>query len=905
MVYRFGECILDTQQHRLERAGQPVRLRSKAFQVLCYLLEHQDRTVLKSELYAQVWPQSFISEATLESTLRTVRQAIGDSGRAQQLIQTVYGYGYRFIAAVEVCADPPPSAAGEAGPSSPGSVLVPPTDDDLHAVPVRPTPGPAAGHDGRHMTSIEDERTPTGQKVAADLSPERPAVPSPVWEQKPVAVLAVEFTFPTATEGEAAASEPWRAASRWEQALVAQVRGFGGVVLQRSPSLLLVAFGVPQTLDQLPQRAVQAALTLRQLVREGTEGEPCPELRLTVHWGPLLVDVQTSDRSALTPLKQLLIERTQGNPFFLEESIRTLVEMKSLVGGPGAYRLTQVLPTIKVPATIQAVLAARIDRLPAEEKSLLQTAAVIGTEVPLPLLRAVAALSEEGLRMGLAHLQGAEFLYETRLFPELAYTFKHALTQEVAYGSLLQEHRRVLHAGIVSAIETLYDERLAEQVERLAYHAFRGEMWEKAVAYCRQAGIKAAARSAHRAAVVCFEQALMALRQLAESRETLQQAIDLRFDLRASLLPLGEFWRMLDYLREAEILAEALNDRGRLGWISAYLMNYFVVMGDHDRAIASAQHALALATALGDVALQVHAHQRLGRVYFNLGDYCQATDVLKRNVASLEGKLLWEHFGEVNPPSVQSRGWLVRCLAERGEFAEGIACAEEAVRLAEAVNRPFGLIQICEGVGSLYLRAGDFHKAIPLLERGLAVCKDADVQILLPTSASTLGYAYALTGRVAAALPLLEQAMELATSTRQVAQPSLILARLSEGYLLAGHIDAANDLVGQALALSHDRKERGNEAWALRLRGEIAAPSDPPKLERADDYYRQALALADELGMRPLLAHCRRGLGTLYAKVGRPEQARPELTTAIELYRSMEMTFWLPQAEAALAQLGG
>ena len=188
------------------------------------------------------------------------------------------------------------------------------------------------------------------------------------------------------------------------------------------------------------------------------------------------------DDPSLAPLKQLLIERTGGNPFFLEESVRTLVETGVLVGEPGAYRLVQALPTIQVPATVHTVLAARIDRLPPEEKHLLQTAAVIGTEVPLPLLQAIAELPEAALHRGLAHLQAAEFLYETRLFPEHAYTFKHALTHEVAYSSLLQERRRVLHARIVEVLEHLAPDRLAEQVERLAHHALRGEEWNKALA---------------------------------------------------------------------------------------------------------------------------------------------------------------------------------------------------------------------------------------------------------------------------------------------------------------------------------------------------------------------------------------------------------------------------------------
>ena len=207
--------------------------------------------------------------------------------------------------------------------------------------------------------------------------------------------------------------------------------------------------------------------------------------------------------TALTPaLEQQLLARAEGNPFFLEELAYTVREH-----GEGH-------PALAVPDTIQAVLAARMDRLPTAERHLLQAAAVIGKDIAVSLLQAIAALPEAALQRGLAHLQAAEFLYETRLVPEREYTFKHALTHEVAYGSLLQERRRSLHARIVEALEALAGERVAEQVERLAHHALRGEVWDKAVAYCRQAGEKAMARSAHREAVGSFEQALGALQRL-------------------------------------------------------------------------------------------------------------------------------------------------------------------------------------------------------------------------------------------------------------------------------------------------------------------------------------------------------------------------------------------------------
>src|SRR5262249_30388105 len=269
----------------------------------------------------------------------------------------------------------------------------------------------------------------------------------------------------------------------------------------------------------------------------------------------------------LAPLKQLLITRTEGNPFFLEESVRTLVETGVLVGEPGAYRLAQPLEHIQVPATVQAGLAARIDRLPPEEKWLLQTAAAIGTDVPFPLLQAIAELPEATLHRSLAHMQAAEFLYETSLFPERVYTFKHALTHEVAYGSLLQERRRTLHAGIVETLERLAPERLAEQVDLLAYHAYRGEGWDKAVTYGRQAGVRAFARAAYRQAATYSEQALAALGHLPDTPDTRGLAIDLRIDLIRPLNLLGEYERALALLREAEAWARARDDRARLAQV--------------------------------------------------------------------------------------------------------------------------------------------------------------------------------------------------------------------------------------------------------------------------------------------------------------------------------------------------
>jgi class 3 adenylate cyclase/tetratricopeptide (TPR) repeat protein len=606
------------------------------------------------------------------------------------------------------------------------------------------------------------------------------------------------------------------------------------------------------------------------------------------------------DDPSLAPLTPLLIARTAGNPFFLEESVRTLAETGVLVGEPGAYRLAQLLQSIQVPATVQAVLAARIDRLPPEAKRLLQTAAVIGTEVPFPLLAAIADLPDTDLRHHLAHLQAAEFLYETCLFPEVAYTFKHALTHEVAYGGLLQERRRVLHARVVEAIERLYADWLTEHVEQLAHHALRGERWDKALAYLRQAGAKAFARSALREAVASFEHALVAARHLPQCRETLEQAIDLRLDLRNALIALRELGAILHHLREAETLATALDDPRRLGWVTAYIASQFSFFQEYDQhpAVEYGQRALALAAATGDFALEIIATFFLGLAYFLTGNYRQVVSYLRKNIEGLVGEWLYARFGEAGLPSISCRVHLVRSLAELGEFSEGSARGAEAVRIAETVEQPFSLADAYLGLGRLHLRQGDLLQAIAILEKALAVCQTGDILMMLPNVTRVLGYAYALSGRFAEALPLLEQAVEQGGSP-------LVSTYLSEAYLLAGRLEDASQLAGHALARARDFKLHGEEAYALRLLGEIAAHCNPPEVEPAAAAYRQALTLAEELGMRPLQAHCHRSLGTLYAATSQREQARTELSTAIALYRDMEMTFWLPQAEAALAQVEG
>ena len=358
-------------------------------------------------------------------------------------------------------------------------------------------------------------------------------------------------------------------------------------------------------------------------------------------------------------------------------------------------------------------------------------------------------------------------------------------------------------------------------------------------------------------------------------------------------------------LREAEALAATLNDPRRLGQVSCFLSLHLYRMGVHDQAIAAAQRALALATADEDSIMHALANFYLGFAYWAKGDYHWAIDCFGQTAVSLDGARRRERFGQAILPAVLSYALLAACHAERGTFLEGSALGEEGLQVAEAVGHPASLMYADYGIGLLCLRQGDLRRALPRLERAVGICQDADLPVYFPLTAAALGAAYTLYERDADAVPLLTQALEQTTATGRVTFQVLCSLSLGEAHLAAGRLEEAYALTEHALALAREHQERGHQTYALRLLGDIAARREPPASDQAGDYYRQALALAEELGMRPLVAHCHRGLGTLYLKTGQQEQAQAELSTAIALYRAMDMTFWLPETEAALAQVEG
>jgi len=612
-----------------------------------------------------------------------------------------------------------------------------------------------------------------------------------------------------------------------------------------------------------------------------------------------LLDGFLGNDSGLGPLRRLLIERTEGNPFFLEESVRALVETRSLVGERGSYRLAGPLGTLQVPASVRAVLAARIDRLPLEDKRLLQAAAVIGKDVPWPLLEAIGGTSEDELRTRLAHLQAAELLLEARLFPELEYTFKHALTHDVAYESLLHDRRRALHAEVMAAIERIHAGRLAEHAEHLAHHARLAEAWDKAAPHLREAGRKAFARSANREAADYFEHAAAAFDRLPRTREMLEHGIDVRFELRTALQVLRAMDRQQACLADALKLAESLGDQRRLGYTLMFGALRASLTEDYAEGFRLGRRALDIGQALGDLGIQAGALCYLGTTNMAAGRFPEAISLCEAAIALIPSEQIHERFGQARPISNFARAALGIAFGRLGRFSDALAHAATALQIAKDADQAYSLSSSAYELGNIWLLKGEYQNAARHFEQSIEVWHTLQAP---PRSdrVIALGLAYCRIGRVSEGLALIEGVAEAPRiQGYQISSEALS----SEAFLVAGRISEAASQARQLLVRAREKGQRASEADALHLGGEIAARTEPLEAGPVEEQYRAAMALADELGMRPLVAHCHLGLGKLYTRTGKRELAQEHLTTATTMYREMGMTYWLEKAETEIRDL--
>ena len=590
---------------------------------------------------------------------------------------------------------------------------------------------------------------------------------------------------------------------------------------------------------------------------------------------------QVGGEELMAAIIDRIVARAEGIPLYVEELTKTVVESYTSDQEPALDEL--------IPQSLQSSLIARLDRLD-DAKEIAQIGAVIGREFSYELIERVSGKSPNVLKDALARLVGSGLIFRRGTPPNAEYRFKHALVQDAAYNTILIRKRRALHASILAVLEELEHNKHDQIVEWLAYHAFNGEVWDKAFSYLQQAGRKAMDRAAVREAVAHFEQALSVVQQFPESKELLEQAIDLRFDLRNALWAIAAFEDILVNLSRAEVLARKLADNRRLGWISVFLSASHWQLGRAEEATEAAKKALETNLLAKDLPLEVGALFYLGCTTITSGDCLKAETYFSKIADMLEGDLRLDRCGLPFVPAVISRSWLVWSLAERGDFGAGKKNAEEAIDLAKEVGHPFNLAHIYYDLGYYYQVKGEISEAVTTLELAMDYVREWSLTYLSPFIMGFLGHSYALSGRTEKGTALLRQAKSDYQAMGLGLFHSLVTVQLAEALYLGGELEEAQHVAEAGLTLAKNRGEQGHAAHALRQLGEICCDPRALDLDSAKASYLSALELSEKYSMRPLQAHCFAGLGRI-AKLQDAHQDYKKLTgEAASIFDELGMT---------------
>ena len=606
----------------------------------------------------------------------------------------------------------------------------------------------------------------------------------------------------------------------------------------------------------------------------------------------------------LGALTRKLIEKTQGNPFFIEECVRTLVERGALKGTAGDYRLVVPVDDIDIPFTVHGVLAERIDSLPRGDRQTLLCAAVIGRNFDVTLLEQLLSQDDGRLVDRLARLEQQGFLQRTRIVPNVEYGFRHTLTHEVAYGTLLKRDRLRLHTTVMKVLRRRPWHELPVKVELLAHHAYLAEAWAFATAYCRRAANKAQAASRNGAARELFEKALDAQTQMPQTARNIRRGIDIRLELAQTLSTLGRPEDVRRVIEAAENEASKLGDQRRLGRIYSARMLCYWVDGDLAKAISMGRLGLDLARKLKDAELEIQVISRIGYLLMDQGDYAEAQKLLQDIIPRIPHAASHKQYGMLAAAAVACRASLARSLGELGRFREALTIGDEALRLADESGHSFSQIYASLFVGIALLRKGDFTRSLPLLERAHEACLVTQIRLLLPLSAAALGYALARTGQVAQGLGMLKHAIELAKQEIVLGQLSQQTAWLAEALLHAGQPEQALAQATTALDIARKNGEKGDQAWAQWALGEVYRCSPHTKSRKAASAFRQARSLAEDCKMLPLVAHCDLALGQLDHKLALQDKGSKHTKDALELYEKLGMGGYAVMAEKLLSSSG-
>jgi tetratricopeptide (TPR) repeat protein len=533
---------------------------------------------------------------------------------------------------------------------------------------------------------------------------------------------------------------------------------------------------------------------------------------------------------------------------------------------------------------VRRVVARRLDRLSGGAHELAAVGAVIGRNFEFSLLQHAAGLDEAATAAGVEELVRRQVLVEVAS----GFDFVHERLRGVVYTELLGPRRRLLHRQHVLAI---------------AIHYREGGVWDKAAAHFVRAGFRALARSANIESVMCFERALDAVNRLPVTDDTLRQAVDIRIALRYPLSRLGKVARFGALLEEAEPIASRLGDGRRMALVASGRCHFHLGVGDNDRATEAAERAVMIARSLGDRELEGEAMYYAALPLMALGRYREAARPVRALVDSLERD---------SPPGTQRRwgsghalacSFLARCLAEVGDFPEALKFGERGLARAEKFGNPFQIATTCFGLGSVYLRKGDFTKAISQLSRALSLIEAHEINVFLLGTSASLGLALALSGQTTDGLALLDHSPRRSSLLNISAGWAKSMAYRGEAHLLSGHVSDARRCAEAALQHAREHGERGHEALALRLLGDVSTREGETGWNDAEVLYEEARARAGGLDMRPLVALCHLRLGVLLEDHNRLEKAHWHFSQAVGMLQQMDMGFWLTPATDHLSRL--
>lgn len=559
-----------------------------------------------------------------------------------------------------------------------------------------------------------------------------------------------------------------------------------------------------------------------------------------------------------------IVERADGVPLYIEELTKSVQESFTSNNDPVAEAF--------IPPTLQSSLVARLDRLE-EAKEIAQIGAVIGREFSHDLLKRVCAKTQTEISDALERLLMSGLVFRRGISPNDVYTFKHSLVQDAAYDTMLFSKRRRLHALIVDILEERDSYLASDIITLLAHHAFAAERWNRAFDYLQQAGATAMDSAAVHEAVALFEKALIAGSHLTESGQSLKKDIDLRFDLRNALWSIGKFERILTILKQAEQLATKLGDAVRTGWISVYTSASLWQLGRSAKALDAANNALDISSRVNDLPLSVGSRFYLGCVTVTSGECESAISIFQQTCDQLGGELDYQRCGLPFLPAVIARSWMVWALAERGEFTDAQILADKALDIANQDGHPFNIAHIYYDLGYLHYLKGDVGAAVSTLEQASQIIEKWGLTYLSPFITGFLGHAYTLSGDSTKAISTLEKALAAYNTIGLGLFRSLVSVYMGKALLADGQIEQAFERTQYALELARQRSEKGHQAYALYLLGEITLHPDFINERLAENNFLEAIKIAEDLRMRPLLASCYTDLSEYYKSRGDIQKA--------------------------------